>query len=96
LIAALVTFDVPRGTTLAEMTASFEQSAPKFSGMPGVVAKYYLFDRAMTGGAFYVLSSREHAERMFNDEWRMMLTTRYGSPPNLSVFEVPVTVTNAN
>jgi hypothetical protein len=96
LIAALVTFDVPGGASLAEMTASFEQSAPKFSGMPGVIAKYYLFDGAMTGGAFYVLSSREHAARMFNGEWRKMLTERYGSPPNLSVFEVPVTVTNAN
>jgi hypothetical protein len=82
LIAALVTFDVPGGASLAEMTASFEQSAPKFSGMPGVIAKYYLFDGAMTGGAFYVLSSREYAARMFNDEWRKMLTERYGSPSN--------------
>jgi hypothetical protein len=96
LIAALVTFDVPRGASLAEMTASFQQSAPKFTGMPGVITKYYLFDGQNIGGAFYLLSSREKAEQLFDDDWRKMLTDRYGSPPSLSLFEVPVTVSNAS
>jgi hypothetical protein len=96
LIAALVTFDVPCGVSLAEMTASFQKSAPKFTGMPGVITKYYLFDGKKIGGAFYLLSSREKAEQLFDDDWRQMLTERYGSPPNLSLFEVPVTVSNAS
>ena len=94
LIAALVLFSVPRETTLAQMTEAFEQSAPRFSGMPGLLAKHYLFDGNDRGGAFYLWSSREHANAVFDENWKESLKQRYGSPPSLSIFEVPVTVLN--
>lgn len=94
VIAALVLFNVPAGTTLAQMTDAFEASAPRFRGMPGLIRKYYLFDGKERGGAFYVWSSRAQAEALYNEEWRKSLTERYGSPPSLSIFEVPVSISN--
>jgi len=34
------------------------------------------------------------AERVYNAEWRKMITERYGSPPEISFFETPVIVDN--
>ena len=96
MIAALVLFSVPRETTLAQLTEAFEQSAPRFSNRPGLLTKHYLFDGNDRGGAFYLWSSREYAAAFFDDTWRQSLTERYGSPPSLSMFDVPVTVVNAN
>ena len=92
--AALVLFAVPEGTTCEQMTQAFEQSAPRFRGMPGLISKQYLFDCKGRGGAFYVWSTRQQAEALFNDEWQQSLTQRYGNAPSLSFFDVPVSISN--
>ncbi|MGL3104871.1 YdhR family protein [Bradyrhizobium sp. BR 1432] len=96
MIAALVLFPVLAGTASAEMAAAFKKSAPEFSGVPGLISKYYLFDSSGRGGAFYLWSSRDQANAFFDEQWRQSLTRRYGAPPSLSIFEVPVTVTNGD
>lgn len=95
MIAALVLFWVPSGTTLPQITESFEQSAPRFCGLPGLLSKQYLFDGETRAGAFYMWSSREQVAAFFDDKWKQTLTERYGSPPTLSIFEVPVSIDNA-
>lgn len=95
MIAALVLFWVPAGTTLPQITESFEQSAPRFCGLPGLISKQYLFDGETRAGAFYLWSSRELVTAFFDDKWKQVLTERYGSPPSLSVFEVPVSIDNS-
>lgn len=94
MIAALVLFAVPQGTTCEQMTQAFEESAPRFRGMPGLISKHYLFDGEGRGGAFYVWSTRQEAEAMFNDDWKHSLTQRYSNPPSLSIFDVPVSISN--
>jgi len=95
MIAALVLFGVPSGTTLPQIRESFEQSAPRFCGLPGLLSKQYLFDGETRAGAFYLWSSREQVTAFFDEKWKKALTERYGSPPTLSVFEVPVSIDNA-
>ena len=62
-------------------------SAPKYQGLAGLVRKYYLYDAdGKTGGGCYLWESREAAERVYNAEWRKMITDRYGSPrPEISL-----------
>ena len=73
----------------------FEGSAPKYVGLSGLVRKYYLFDEAShTGGGVYLWESRAAAEKVYNAEWRKMITERYGAPPEISYFESPVIVDN--
>ncbi len=94
MIAALVLFPVPSGTTLDQMREAYELSAPRFRDVSELLSKYYLFDGDTQGGAFYLWSTRATAESFFDATWREALTERYGAPPKLSMFEVPVAIDN--
>src|SRR5439155_13979625 len=41
MIVAIVTFQLPQPTTLAEITKTFQGTAPKYRGVPGLLQKYY-------------------------------------------------------
>ena len=94
MITAIVRFKAPDGATLAKATEMFKGTAPNYQGMPGLVRKYYLFGEDGTAGGVYLWESREAAERVYNDEWRAMLTERYGSEPEVLYYESPVIVDN--
>ena len=95
MITAIVRFKLPAAWDAAEVAEVFRNSAPKYRGLEGLVRKYYLFDAdSRTGGGCYLWESREAAERVYNAEWRQMITERYGAPPEISFFETPVIVDN--
>jgi hypothetical protein len=96
MITAIVRFKLPATLDAAAAARLFQGSAPKYQGLAGLVRKYYLFDaESRTGGGCYLWESREAAERVYNAEWRKMITERYGAPPEISYFETPVIVDNA-
>jgi hypothetical protein len=95
MITAIVRFKLPASMDAAKAAEVYKMSAPKYQGLAGLVRKYYLFDAASrSGGGCYLWESREAAERVYNAEWRQMITERYGSPPEISFFETPVIVDN--
>ena len=95
MITAIVRFKLPASVDAAKAAELFRGSPPKYQGMKGLVRKYYLFDaESRTGGGCYLWESRDAAERVYNDEWRKMITERYGSAPEISFFETPVIVDN--
>jgi hypothetical protein len=60
------------------------------------VRKYYLFDdKTHTGGGVYLWESREAADKVYNADWKKMITERYGAPPEIMYFDSPVIVDNA-
>jgi hypothetical protein len=96
MITAIVRFKLPAAIDAAKAAALFRASAPKYQGLPGLIRKYYLLDaEGRTGGGCYLWESREAAERVYNAEWRQMITDRYGAAPEISYFETPVVVDNA-
>jgi hypothetical protein len=95
MITAIVRFELPENFDAAKTAEVFKNSAPRYQGLAGLVRKYYLYDAEnRTGGGAYLWESREAAERVYNAEWRQMITERYGSPPEISFFETPVIVDN--
>jgi hypothetical protein len=95
MITAIVRFKLPASIDAAKAAELFQSSAPKYRDLQGLVRKYYLFDgENHTGGGCYLWESREAAERVYNAEWRKMITERYGSAPEISYFETPVIVDN--
>lgn len=54
MIVAVVTFRLPKPVTLAEATATFESTAPKYQGLAGLVRKNYLLseDGTRAGGVY--------------------------------------------
>ena len=95
MILALVQFPLAEGTTLADATAIFKSTAPRYRDMAGLVRKNYLFDaEAGTGGGAYQFTDRAAAEALFNDEWRALIREKYGAEPQVRYFESPVIVDN--
>jgi hypothetical protein len=95
MITAIVRFKLPATIDSANAAKLFQGSAPKYQGLAGLIRKYYLFDaESRTGGGCYLWQSREAAERVYNAEWRKMITERYGAAPEISYFETPVVVDN--
>ncbi len=96
MITAIVRFKLPETIKLADAEKMFQGSAPKYEGLSGLVRKYYLFDdKTHTGGGVYLWESREAADRVYNADWKKMITERYGAAPEIMYFESPVIVDNA-
>lgn len=95
MITALVQFDLPFGTTVAEATELFRQSAPEYRAMPGLIRKYCMFGEQGQVVAACLWESREAAEKCFNAEWQRRFGQRYGMVPTITYFATPVVVDNA-
>ena len=93
MIIASVRFDLPPGTTLAEIAKVFAASAPGYRDVPGLLTKYYVFGGGK-GGGIYLWESREAAERLYTAAWRQMIADRYGCEPEIEWLENPLTVDN--
>ena len=94
MITAIVNFPLPADVTLDDAKAKFESTAPNYEGMPGLVRKYYLFGDGV-GGGVYLWESREAADAVYTDEWRAMITEKYGAAPDVKYFDSPVIVDNS-
>ena len=95
MITAIVRFKLPDTIKLADAEKMFQGSAPKYEGLSGLVRKYYLFDeKTHTGGGVYLWESQEAAEKVYNADWKKMITERYGAAPEIMYFESPVIVDN--
>jgi hypothetical protein len=99
MITAIVRFPLPSGTSLDTAKSLFEQSAPNYKGLPGLVRKYYLFDEGdggqPFGGGVYLWESRAAADAVYTDDWKKTIAERYGTAPEVSYFESPVIVDNS-
>lgn len=95
MITALVQFDLPLGTTVAEASELFRQSAPEFQAMPGLIRKYCMFGEHGQVIAACLWENREAAEQSFDAEWRRRFGQRYGMEPTVTYFATPVVVDNA-
>jgi hypothetical protein len=62
MIVAIVTFSLPQPATLAEITKTFQGTAPKYRGMPGLLRKNYVMSEdGKRAGGIYVWASRRGA-----------------------------------
>jgi Putative mono-oxygenase ydhR len=95
MIVAVVTFRLPKPVTLAEATAMFKETAPKYQGLAGLSRKnYVLSEDGKRAGGIYFWESRADAERVYNEDWKKMVEAKYGSPPTVEYFNSPVMVDN--
>ena len=95
MIVTIVTFQLPQATTLAEITKTFQSTAPRYQGLKGLLRKnYFMSEDGRRAGGIYVWESRADAERVYNAEWRKMVTDKYGSPPSVEYLHSPVMVDN--
>ena len=96
MIAATLTYTLPKRWTVEEATAVFEYTAPKYLGMPGLVRKHYCLTEAgdrVVG--IYLWKSKADAEACYTAQWKAAVAAKYGAAPEILYAAVPVTVDNA-
>jgi len=95
MIIAEVLFPQSKPMSLEAATAIFQSTAPRYKGRPGLLQKHYMRGQdGLLAGAIYLWESREAADATYTDEWRAMVTEKYGAPPQIRFFDAPVSVDN--
>jgi len=95
MIVTIVTFHLPQPTTLADITTTFQGTAPKYRGIPGLLRKtYFLSEDGRRAGGIYTWESRADADRVYTAEWRAFVEGKYGTPPSIEYLHAPVMVDN--
>lgn len=88
MIAELVFFDMPPGTTREDALVLYKKTAEKWLANPDLIQKYYYFDPVnKVGGGVYVWKDRAAAERWHGSEYRQMVQATYGSPPRIQILD---------
>ena len=96
MIVTIVTFNLAKPTTVAEMTKTFQSTAPKYQGLQGLLRKnYFLSEDGRRAGGIYVWESRADADRVYTAEWRAFVEGKYGTPPTIEYLHSPVMVDNS-
>ena len=96
MITTLVEFHLPAPISLEEATRRFEESAPKYRNLAGLIRKYYIRSQdGRVAGGIYLWESRPAAERVYDGEWRARVEQLYGAKPTITWFDSPVIVDNA-
>ena len=80
---------------LADITRTFQSTAPKYRGIPGLIRKnYFVSEDGRRAGGIYVWQSRADAERVYTAEWKAFVEGKYGTPPAIEYLNSPVMVDN--
>jgi hypothetical protein len=95
MITAVVRFKLPQTMSIKEAQEIFSSTAPKYRDADGLVRKYYLLSEdGGTAGGVYLWRSRDHAERLYTNEWKKFIADKYGAKPSVEYFASPVIVDN--
>ena len=98
MYAAIITYKPESGKSAEEITGSFAAAAPMFSGMPGLIRKYFCFDdQALEGTSVYIWESREAAEACYsNPAFKESFRQALGCEPSIRCIDVKFLVDNAS
>jgi hypothetical protein len=95
MIVAIVTFQLSQPAKLADITKTFQSTAPKYQGIPGLLRKnYFVSEDGRRAGGIYVWESRADADRVYTAEWKQFVESKYGTPPAIEYLHSPVMVDN--
>lgn len=95
MITAIVEFSLPQPITRDQARETFQGTAPRYRGMPGLIRKtYFVTPDGSQAGGIYLWQSREAAERVYTTEWAAFVRGKYGSDPRITWLESPVVVDN--
>jgi hypothetical protein len=95
MTVAIVTYHFPRPVTLGDVRRAAARGAQKYLNLPGLLRKnYWLSEDGMRAGGIYVWESKARAEAFYTPEWKQLVTTQYGVPPEIVYLHAPVMVDN--
>ena len=95
MITVICQFGLSKEFTPEKARAAFQESAARFTKLPGLIRKYFLLSEDGTSaGSVYLWESRKPAEAFFTEDWRDFIQGKYGYRPTVTYYECPVVVDN--
>src|SRR3954468_5079882 len=93
LIIVVTRFQLPAGLTPEKIRAAFEEVAPKFRNVPGLVRKHFLCSQdCRTAGGVYLWSDESVARAFMQERVAPMIREKFRVEPTIEFFDSPVTV----
>jgi hypothetical protein len=90
------TFEVPEGSTKADLVSTIKATAHTYQGIPGLIRKYYgISEDARSIVGIYLWESKAAADALYTADWVAMVTKRWGSPPARQDWSTPMVVESA-
>ncbi len=95
MITVIAEFKLPHPISSHTAQEIFLGTASKYRGIPGLIRKYYfLTPDGKKAGGIYLWKSQEDADRLYTDEWKAFVYSKYGSYPTLTYLDTPIVVDN--
>ncbi|MDA0982054.1 MAG: YdhR family protein [Proteobacteria bacterium] len=90
------TFKVPSGTSKDSLRETIKATAHTYQGIPGLIRKYYgIAEDGKSLVGIYLWESRAAAEKLYTQDWVVMVTKRWTSAPMRREWEAPMVSDNA-
>ena len=95
LITVITRFPLPTGLTAEQIRAAFEEAAPKFRNVPGLVRKQFLHSKdCRTAGGVYLWNDERAARAFMTERVAPMIRAKFNVDPVIEFYDSPVIVEN--
>lgn len=86
MITAVVIYRLPATISRADCLAHFQEIAPGFSKVPGLLRKQFIWNESGRAGGIYLWERIEDAKKFYEGEWLNGILHRYGNYPQIEYF----------
>ena len=94
-ITVVTRFQLPAGITADQIRAAFDEAAPKFRNVPGLVRKQFLHSKdCRTAGGVYLWNDERAARAFMNERVAPMIREKFHVDPTIEFYDSPVIVEN--
>ena len=95
-ITVITRFQMPAGVTAEQIRASFEDAAPKFRNVTGLIRKQFLRSKdCRTVGGVYLWNDEAAARAFMNERVAQMIREKFKVEPTIEFYDSPVIVENS-
>jgi hypothetical protein len=95
LVTVITRFPLPAGVTADQIRAAFDEVAPRFRNVPGLVRKQFLRSHdCRTAGGVYLWNDEGAARAFMNERVAPMIRAKWQVDPTIEFYDSPVIVEN--
>ena len=93
LITVVTRFQLPAGVTAEQIRAAFDEAAPGFHDVPGLVRKHFLCSKDYgTAGGVYLWNDERAARAFMHERVAPMIREQFHVDPTIEFYDSPVIV----
>ena len=95
MITVVTRFPLPAGITADQIRSAFQEAAPTFRNVPGLVRKHFLRSQdCRTAGGVYLWNDERAARAFMNERVAPMIREKFHVEPSVEFYDSPVIVEN--